>query len=145
MVANFVDYNHKDYYQHQEQVEWWKDYENLPRETGTIATNVSEAIQYEEWINEPMETVINRLTNYYGEPLLEEISNAVSDFKQVPTDWHYSYKVDNVYLLQESDEKTIIIAEISELLVDKVVGKGLALITLDNNYKIVEQVFRWEY
>ncbi|KUO48963.1 MAG: hypothetical protein APF76_10020 [Desulfitibacter sp. BRH_c19] len=145
LLADFMALNYQDSYKYAEVVDWWKDYETLPKASGTIANRVSEAIQYEQWLTEPLEEVIRRLSDYYAEPLIGEIISSVSDFKQVPSDWHYSYRVDNVYLLQRSGGKTIVIAEISEVLIDEVVDKGLALIALDKNLKISEQVFRWEY
>lgn len=145
IVGNFMDFNHPNNYQVQEQVEWWMNYEKLPQESASITNKISEAVEYEGWITEPLEEVISSLSEYYGKPLIDEIIVSVSDFRQAPTDWQYSYKVDSVYLLQKSDERTIVIAEVRELLMDETVAKGLALITLDNDLKIIEQVFRWEY
>ncbi|MBS3971358.1 MAG: hypothetical protein KGZ94_14720 [Clostridia bacterium] len=134
-----------NHYEHRDHETWWEEYHKLPKERGALADRVTQALEYSGWLNEPLENVVIKLEEFYGEPLLSEIIKSVSEFRENPTDWHYSYKVDNVYLLQKHGEKTYLIVEVLELLNDETIDKALAIIIINNDAKIIDQDFRWGY
>lgn len=98
-----------------------------------------QALEYDRWLNEPIEDVFNELQSLYDEPLLNEIMQSVLAYREMATDWHYSYKVDNVYLLSKDDKYTYLIAHVLELLNDKITDKLLILVIINDSFKIIDQ------
>ncbi|WP_028308330.1 hypothetical protein [Desulfitibacter alkalitolerans] len=140
-----LSHQSNNHYEQKDHETWWEEYHKLPRKSGALADRITQALEYSGWLNEPLEDVIVKLEEFYGEPLLSEIVKSVSEFRATPTDWHYLYKVDSVYLLQKHGEKTYLIVEVLELLNDEIIDKALALIIINSDSKIIEQDFRWGY
>lgn len=123
------------------QKNWWQDYHNMSVKEEDIANRVILALEYAGWVNEPLEDVFNKLKGLYAEPLLSEIMQSVTDFRQLPTSWPYLYKVDSVYLAAKEDEKTYLIANVLEILNDEIIDKLLILVIIDKDFKIIDKQF----
>ncbi|MEW6624379.1 MAG: hypothetical protein AB1420_14835 [Bacillota bacterium] len=124
---------------------WWENYRQLPRQTGVILDRVRSALEYSGWTCDPEDVVIEKLSEYYGEPLRSEIIQSVIEFREAPTDWHYTYQLAELYLIKSQGDYTTVIAEINEYLDDNITSTGLALLVLNHKLQIIDQDFKWEY
>lgn len=118
-----------------------QDYSDIFTKEGDLINRVILALEYDGWINEPLEDVFNKFKELYADPLLSEIMQSVSEFREIPTSWLYSYKVDSVYLVAKEDEKTYLIANVLEILNDEVVDELVMLVVFNRDFKIVDKQF----
>jgi|GEM_PF-5180153 len=106
-----------------------------------LFNRVTLALEYERWINDPLEDVFNKFQGLYAEPLLSEIKQSVSEFREIPTSWPYSYRVDSVCLVAKEDEKIYLIADVLEILNDEVIDKLRILVVVNRDLKIIDKQF----
>ena len=118
---------------------WWQDYPDISGKEGELVNRVILAFEYNGWVNEPLEDVIGKFKGLYAEPLLSEIIQSVIEFREIPTSWPYIYKVDSIYLIAKEDEKTYLIANVLEILNDKVVDEMVMLVVVNNDLKIIDK------
>ena len=117
-----------------------EEYGDMPEEKkGLMVDRVILALEYSGWISEPLEDVVSKFEELYGEPLLSEILQSVAEFREIPTGWAYFYKVDNVYLVEKDGERIYLIAHVLELLNDEIIDELRMLVILNKDLKIIEK------